>query len=115
MHTNEGVVPARRRRTHSAEFKAKAVQACREPGMSMAAVAMAHGVNANLLRRWVTEQDDAVTAVKQQQVSTRQSTGEFVALQLPPPEVPARDIQIDLQRGATTIKICLKVRLMSGH
>ncbi|WP_436308024.1 transposase [Variovorax sp. LjRoot290] len=52
-------MPARRRRTRGAEFKAQAVQACREPGMSMTAVAMAHGVNANLPRRWVTEQDDA--------------------------------------------------------
>lgn len=40
MHTNEGAVPARRRRTHSAEFNAQAVLACRESGMSMAAVAM---------------------------------------------------------------------------
>lgn len=97
-------MPARRRRTRGAEFKAQAVQACREPGMSMTAVAMAHGVNANLPRRWVTEQDDAATAAKRQQVSP-QPAGEFVALQLPPPEAPARDIHIELQRGATMIKI----------
>jgi transposase len=45
----------RRRRRHSDEFKADAVAACTQPGMSMAAVAMAHGINANLLRRWVHE------------------------------------------------------------
>ena len=45
----------RRRRLHSDEFKADAVAACMQPGMSMAAVAMAHGVNANLLRRWVRD------------------------------------------------------------
>jgi transposase-like protein len=45
----------RRRRPHSDEFKARAVASCMQPGMSMAAVAMAHGVNANLLRRWVRE------------------------------------------------------------
>ena len=43
----------RRRRLHSDEFKANAVAACMQSGISMAAVAMAHGVNANLLRRWV--------------------------------------------------------------
>ena len=45
----------RRRRIHSDEFKADAVANCTQPGMSMAAVAMANGVNANLLRRWVRE------------------------------------------------------------
>jgi transposase-like protein len=36
-----------------------------QPGMSMAAVAMAHGVNANLLRRWVrdAEMNSATTVV----------------------------------------------------
>lgn len=47
--------PRRRRPTHSDEFKADAVASCLQPGMSMAAVAMSHGVNANLLRRWVRE------------------------------------------------------------
>lgn len=47
------VVGRRRRRKHSDEFKANAVASCMQPGMSMAAVAMAHGINANLLRRWV--------------------------------------------------------------
>ncbi len=47
--------PRRRRRLHSDEFKARVVASCVQPGMSMAAVAMAHGINANLLRRWVRE------------------------------------------------------------
>jgi transposase len=46
---------SRRRRLHSDEFKADAVASCMQPGMSMAAVAIAHGVNANLLRRWVRQ------------------------------------------------------------
>ena len=45
----------RRRRRHSDEFKAAAVTACMQPGVSIAAVAMAHGVSANLLRRWVSD------------------------------------------------------------
>jgi transposase-like protein len=43
------------RRHHSAEFKAKVVEDCRGAGVSMAAVALAHGLNANLLRRWMVE------------------------------------------------------------
>ena len=45
----------RRRRLHSDEFEADAIAAAAQPGMSMAAVAMARGINANLLRRWVRE------------------------------------------------------------
>ena len=55
MDTNEGLVRGerRRRRRHSAEFKADAVAACTRVGVSIASVALTHGVNANLLRRWV--------------------------------------------------------------
>lgn len=40
----------RERRRHSDEFN-RQVAACRQPGVSMAAVALANGRNANLLRR----------------------------------------------------------------
>ena len=40
------------RRQHSAELKAKVLAACEEPGASISAVALAHGLNANLVRKW---------------------------------------------------------------
>ena len=40
------------RRQHSAELKAKVLAACSEPGVSIAAVALSHGLNANLVRKW---------------------------------------------------------------
>jgi transposase-like protein len=43
----------RLRRTRSSEFKAQVVAACIHPGISIAAVAMANGINANLARSWV--------------------------------------------------------------
>jgi transposase-like protein len=33
--------------------KAELVRRCREPGVSVARMALAHGVNANLLRKWI--------------------------------------------------------------
>jgi transposase len=50
MHPNVRHAP---RRVHSAEFKAKVMAQCREPGASVAAVAMAHDVNANVVRKWL--------------------------------------------------------------
>lgn len=44
--------PASRRR-HGADVKATVLAACIEPGASVAAVALAHGLNANLLRKWL--------------------------------------------------------------
>ena len=49
MHSKSGP-----RRRHSAELKAKVMAACKEPGASISGVALAHGLNANLVRTWRT-------------------------------------------------------------
>jgi transposase len=40
------------RRRHGAEFKSKVLADCDAPGASISGVAMAHGLNANLVRQW---------------------------------------------------------------
>jgi len=40
------------RRTYSAEYKHRLVEQCKE-GVSVAGIALANGINANLLRRWI--------------------------------------------------------------
>lgn len=44
------------RRTYSAAYKLDVVRRCGEPGVSVAGVAMMHGINANLVRRWIVRQ-----------------------------------------------------------
>ncbi|MFA0814003.1 IS66-like element accessory protein TnpA [Microbulbifer epialgicus] len=46
--------PAKRRR-HSPELKAKILTECQEPGISVASVALRHGINANLIHKWRRE------------------------------------------------------------
>ena len=41
------------RRTYTTDFKLAVVGQCGEPGVSVAAIAMAHRINANLVRRWL--------------------------------------------------------------
>ena len=41
------------RRRYDPASKRRLVEACLQPGVSLAGVAMQHGVNANLLRKWV--------------------------------------------------------------
>ena len=110
MHTipNEVDAGRRRRREHSAEFKAQVVAACSAPGVLIAAVAMANGVNANLARRWVVNAERRSGA----QLATTLSAVApmaFVPLGLPhaaPASAPApADIRIELRRGATAIQV----------
>jgi transposase-like protein len=54
----EGLVvraPANGRRTYSETAKRALVQLSMRPGVSVAGMALAHGINANLLRRWMTQ------------------------------------------------------------
>ena len=44
------------RRRYDPASKQRLVEACRRPGASLAALALWHGVNANLLRKWVAGQ-----------------------------------------------------------
>ena len=41
------------KRRHSDEFKARVVAACEARGASVAGIALSHGVNANLVRKWI--------------------------------------------------------------
>ena len=105
--------PGRRtHRRHSAEFKTQVVRGCRQPGVSIAAVALANGLNANMLRRWVVEAERVGTMA----VSSHRAVGAsatagpgglpgFVAVQMPssPAASEQPDIHIELTRGPTTI------------
>lgn len=99
----------RRRRRHSAEFKAAVIKECMRPGVSIAAVALAHSLNANMLRKWVTDAENALPAKSKksrteviEEVALPAPT--FVPLALPAPTVEG-EIRIELQRGGTTVTL----------
>ncbi len=92
----------RRRRLHSDEFKADAVAAASHPGVSMASVALARGINANLLRRWVREAEMPTARAVTKVAAVAQT---FLPVQLPEPAAPAGEIRIEVRRGATTVTV----------
>ena len=47
--------PYQRRRRFSREFKAKVFAQCQEPGASVSRISLDNGLNANLVRRWISE------------------------------------------------------------
>ena len=112
MNTSEhGYGDRRGRRQHSAEFKARVVAACRRPGVSIAAVALEHRLNANLLRRWVvaSEQTRAVDALATRNVAlagAMPTNTAFVPVELQSsPVATTQEIVIELRRGPTMVKV----------
>ena len=92
------------------------MQACRQPGVSIAAVALANGLNANMVRKWVIDAEakpaqvpasDPVGPALTDDKPTPSAPPSFLPLALRTPAVPmpADEIRIELQRGATAIKV----------
>jgi transposase len=90
----------RRRRQHSSEFKQGLVALC-QPGVSISAVALANGVNANLLRRWINQYSNSLPS------PLVMSPAKLVPVQVDmPPDTPANDaIEISIQKNGTCINI----------
>jgi transposase len=106
--------PAAKRthRRHGAEFKAQVIEACLHPGVSVAAVALANGLNANMLRKWVRAHG--------QECGPRKPAGELIEAPLPTmvpvtvaensgPSKTAPEIRLDLRRGGTTVQMAWPV------
>ena len=112
MHTKLIKAPMRRsRRRYTEEFKKQAIAACLQPGISMASVALANGLNANLLRRWVTERQEAtagsVTLPDQPPLEiTEPSIPGLVPITVAMPEIPpSGEIKIEIHRNQMLISI----------
>lgn len=97
--------PGRRtRRKHSAEFKASVIGACQQPGVSMAAVALANGLNATMLRKWVVAAERGTPPCVPLEVPMRPA--KFVPVAMPVDRDGGRDdIRIELQRGSVRITL----------
>jgi transposase len=88
------------RRRHSIEFKKELIALCL-PGVSISGVALAHGINANQLRRWI-KQFPTDTNLPVAPTPTK-----LVPVQVEPtnPSPAHEDIQFDIRRGSTRINI----------
>jgi transposase len=101
---NEVQAVRRTRREYSAELKAQVVQACRQPGASVAGVAMAHGINANIVHRWLREPSRALAVAQ---------PAAFVPISLAPAAEPtdrsgveaASDIRVEVRRGTSVVTV----------
>jgi transposase len=102
---DDGINTPRRRRRHSAEFKAQVIQACKQPGVSIAATALRYQLNANQVRIWIRAHDQL--AIEPKQIAPTAAIPEFIPIQLPAPtKVSATpDIVIEIRRGAANMTV----------
>jgi transposase-like protein len=116
MHPNSGP-----RRRHSQELKAKVVAACAEPGASISGVALAHGLNANLVRKWragrgtkrgsmaITLATSAASAP-----TASDEAAEFVAVEMPAPSKAATRAAVEPREPAPIAEPLIHVELRRG-
>jgi transposase len=89
------------RRRFGAEVKAQVLAECEAPGASVAKVAMAHGINANVVHRWrqLAREGEATVAKPSEFVPVA------IAAPAPVPVLSRRDIEVELRRGPVTMKV----------
>jgi len=89
-----------RRRRHTLEFKQGLVALC-QPGTSVSAVALAHSINSNLLRRWIHQYTDALPS---KAITT---SAKLVPVQVDlSSDLPVSDaIEISIQKNSARINI----------
>jgi transposase len=91
----------RDRRNHSPELKAQVLAECDAPGASVAKVAMAHGINANIVHGWRKLARRAMLPI---------AAPAFVPVRIEPSaplSAPTASpcIDIELRRGALSVRI----------
>lgn len=104
MHTMASetrTTQAPKRRFYSPELKVQVVAACAQPGASIAAVAMQHGINANIVHRWLREHSQG-TWVNRPQTFVPVTLSEATE---PATVQPTADIRIEVKRANATIVV----------
>ncbi|WP_323029437.1 IS66-like element accessory protein TnpA [Castellaniella defragrans] len=81
------LAPLRQRRSYPKALKAQIVAQCSQPGVSVAGVALSHGINANVVHKWIRQAE-------------RQPAPAFVPIMPAGVAGAGRQIEIHLTRGA---------------
>ncbi|MNJ26658.1 Transposase [compost metagenome] len=77
----------RQRSSYPKPFKAQVVQECLKPGATISSVAIHHGINANVIRKWLPIYRDhspaTLPAFVSVQAAPKRTTEEMVIISLP--------------------------------
>ena len=91
-------LPICRRRSFSPEFKFGLVMQC-QPGVSVSAVALANGINANQLRRWIREH------AARGALQVAPSRPALVPIEVNASPSLGQSIEVNLEKGSARVNI----------
>ena len=85
----------RQRSSYPKSFKAQVVQECLQPGASISSVAISHGINANVIRKWLPPYRDQPPA----------TVPAFIPVKVSPKKQAELSVIIELPFGEQTITV----------
>ena len=85
----------RQRSSYPKPFKVQVVQECLQPGATVSSVAIRHGINANVIRKWLPLYRDQLPAV----------LPAFVPLRATPKRPTAASVIIELSLGEQSVTV----------
>lgn len=106
-----------RRRSYTPQFKAEMVAQCLQSNVSLASLAVEHGMNPNVLHRWVTERErygrhsftDDQSARKPASLTVRTALPASPFISIPVTSTTADHaqdhIQLEVTRGTTSVSL----------
>jgi transposase len=86
------------------DFKLGLVKRCLEPGVSVSAVALEHGVNTNLLRTWIDKHRHQTGASRTPALLPVTITTPLSAPSVPPPREVDSSIEIEVFGARLTLR-----------
>ena len=99
-----------KRRSYSPELKSQVVTQTQVPGASVAGVALAHGINANIVHRWLRERSGQPQVAQSGFVALSLSLAKGKLAPLDDDLAkPEQDIRIELRRGGTVVNVAWPV------
>lgn len=105
MHTMASEARTPKRRYYSPELKLQVVEACARADASIAGVAMHHGVNANIVHRWLREHSQG-TLVAQPMTFVPVTLASSAQVAVPAAVAQSTaEIRMELRRGAATVTV----------
>ena len=95
-----------KRRFYSPELKLQVVQTCRQPGASIAGVALQHGINTNIVHRWIREHSLGTLVIEPQAfVPVTLSTEPEPIASKPVVVAATPEIRMELRRGTSAVTV----------
>ena len=113
MHTMVSEARTPKRRYYGPELKLQVVEACARADASIAGVAMQHGINANIVHRWIREHSQGILIAQPLAfVPVTLASDAEVAVPAALAQSTA-EIRMELRRGAATVTVTWPSQLAS--